>query len=155
MSENDNEEIPINCSFTINKEDLPSGSESIDLSDDCHKDEIIDIVRNSYQLEEWVEEIASSRIESDYSYEIEKGEQAYDQLENLDLEEFEEFKDLQLLVRELNGDDQNSDLNRLWKEVGRLHKVMEEVARLFATWSNFDPEQADEETIAFFGTRNC
>tara|TARA_R110002012_G_C11330026_1_gene576899 strand:- start:15 stop:551 length:537 start_codon:yes stop_codon:yes gene_type:complete len=149
----DNTQIPINCTFTINKDDLPSGSD-IDLSHDNHKDEIIDIVKNSWRIEEWIEELASSKIESDYSYEIDKGVQAYDNFENLELDDFDSFNDLYRRVNELDQEDGdgNSDITRLWRHVMRLEKTLEEVSRLFVTWANYDSSSATQETIHFFGS---
>ena len=146
------EQIPVNCTFTINKDDLPAGSDSFDISD--HTDDLVEVVRNSWKLEEWVEEIASSRIQSDYEYDIEKGMEAYENFENLDLDDFDEFIDLKRRVNALDsedGDDENSDITRLWKHVTRLEKTLEEVARLFATWSTYDRDSAEPEVIDFFG----
>ena len=147
------EQIPVNCTFTINKDDLPAGSDSFDISD--HTDDLVEIVRNSWKLEEWVEEIASSRIQSDYEYDIEKGMEAYENFENLDLDDFDEFIDLKRRVNALDsedGDDENSDITRLWKHVTRLEKTLEEVARLFATWSTYERDTAEPETLEFFGS---
>lgn len=147
------EQIPVNCTFTINKDDLPAGSDSFDISD--HTDDLVEIVRNSWKLEEWVEEIASSRIQSDYEYDIEKGMEAYENFENLDLDDFDEFTDLKRRVNALDsedGDDENNDITRLWKEVHRLSKTLAEVSRLFATWATYDRQSAEPETLEFFGS---
>lgn len=123
MSDDNDIEIPVNCTFTINKDDLPAGSDSFDIID--YTDGIVEIVRNNWRLEEWVEELASSKMESDYSYEIEKGVEAYDNFENLDLDDFDEFTELRRRVNALDnedGEDDNNDIACLWKEVHRLSK---------------------------------
>ena len=149
----DNTQIPINCTFTINKNDLPAGSSSFVISD--HTDDIVEIIRNNWKLEEWVEEVASSRIQSDYEYEIDRGVQAYENFENLDLDDFDEFTNLVRRVNALDnedGEDPNNDITRLWKEVHRLSKTLAEVSRLFVTWATYDRESAEPETIDFFGS---
>ena len=147
------EQIPVNCTFTINKDDLPAGSDSFDISD--HTDDIVEIVRNNWKLEEWVEEIASSRIQSDYEYDIEKGMEAYENFQNLDLDDFDEFTNLVRRVNALDnedGEDDNNDIARLWKEVHRLSKTLAEVSRLFATWATYERDTAEPEVIDFFGS---
>jgi len=149
----DNTQIPVNCTFTINKDDLPAGSDSFDISD--FTDGIVELIRNNWKLEEWVEELASSKMESDYSYEIEKGVEAYENFENLDLDDFDEFTSLVRRVNALDnedGEDDNNDIARLWKEVHRLSRTLLEVSRLFATWATYERDTAEPEVIDFFGS---
>ena len=140
--------LPVDCTFTINIDEIVKHIDVSGHAEDDLQDTIKDTIENSSRIEEHLKDLISGVINNDYAYQIERGDEAYSMIEDLDLYDFDSFNDLQREVSELGDGD---EIKALWKEIFRLRKILEETARLFALWGSYEREEATPETLEFFG----
>ena len=150
MSEERKVQVPINCTFSIDVDEIVKHIDFSDHAEDDLQETIKDSIENSGRIEEHLQQLISDVIENNWSHQIERGEEAYSMIENLDLTDFESFNDLAREVDDLVDED---EIKALWKEIFRLRKILEETARLFALWGSYEREEATPETLEFFGNR--